>query len=264
MIDPDTDPARVGPQVVHPVGDGAPEAWHHEVVHAHRRGLPLGGPFAPAILEVAHQFLLLGVDRDRRLPRAQGGPDPGVDVLELRVAIGVVRPFHRLPVGLQAVVQLVEQLRDHPMARAVSLAGRVPPPAAGRSCTSSARATPDPPAPSAQSASPSPRSASDPGRPSACARHPGGESGRPPAARPARLQLLRPDPNRPPGHAGGPRHQRHPAAPDGLGLGRRDQSSHPFIEILLDELEPPPDRARVHHPRDNIQSPHSISGTFIS
>jgi len=51
-----------------------------------------------------------------------------------------------------------------------------------------------------------------------------------------------------------------PAAP---GLGRRDHSSHPFIEMLLDELEPPPDRPRVHHPCANIQSPIPLSGTFI-
>jgi len=57
MIDADTDPARVGPQVIDAIGDGAPEARHHEVVHAHPRGLPLGGPFPPAILEVPHQFL---------------------------------------------------------------------------------------------------------------------------------------------------------------------------------------------------------------
>ena len=82
--------------------------------------------------------------------------------------------------------------------------------------------------------------------------------------RSARLQLLRPDPNGSPGHASGPRHRRHAAPPYCLGFGRRQQSSHPFIEMLLDELEPPPNRPRVHHPRDNIQSPYSIYGTFIS
>jgi len=37
---------------------------------------------------------------------------------------GVVRPFERLSVRLQAVVQLIEELCDHPMARAVSLPGQ--------------------------------------------------------------------------------------------------------------------------------------------
>ena len=35
-----------------------------------------------------------------------------------------------------------------------------------------------------------------------------------------------------------PRHQRDPAVPYRLGLGRREQSSHSFTEMLLDELEP--------------------------
>ncbi len=212
MVDADTDPAGVGPQVVHPIGDGPPEARQHEVMHADRRGLPLGGPFPPAILEGAHQFLLLGVDRDRRLPSAQAGPDPGVDVLELRVAVGVVRPFDRLPVGLQAVAQLVEQLRHHPMAGAVPLPGqfrgqpadalarpaqgRLRIPARGRldqrlQVRDQRRILLDRPlAPAARAADPAGRQ-----RP-----------------RPARRQLLRPDPNGPPGHAGGPRDQRHPAA----------------------------------------------------
>ena len=66
-VDADTDPAVVGGDVVDPIGRGLAEFGDDEVMHPHRLGLALGAQFAAAILEVADQLLLLGVDRDRRL-----------------------------------------------------------------------------------------------------------------------------------------------------------------------------------------------------
>jgi hypothetical protein len=49
------------------------------------------------------EFLLLGVDRDRRLPCRQRFLHPIVDVVELRIAIGMLASLARLAVGLQAI-----------------------------------------------------------------------------------------------------------------------------------------------------------------
>jgi hypothetical protein len=54
----------------------------------------------PAILEIAHQFLLFGVHRNHWLLASDVLLNPGVDVFKLRVAVRMVIPFFRLPVGL--------------------------------------------------------------------------------------------------------------------------------------------------------------------
>ena len=53
-----------------------------------------------AVLEVADQLLLLGVDRDDGLGRRLGRNHLGVDVLELRIAIGMARALKCLAVDL--------------------------------------------------------------------------------------------------------------------------------------------------------------------
>ena len=75
-------------------------------------GWPWRLPLPAAVLEIPDQFLLLRVHRDRRLAAAQEPPHAGVDVLELGVAVGMLAPFARLAVGLQAVARLVQQ-RGH-------------------------------------------------------------------------------------------------------------------------------------------------------
>ncbi len=61
-------------------------------------------PFSASILVVADEFLLLGVNRDRRCAMSQLLLDLGVDELELRIAIGVTPSFIDLSIGLQAEV----------------------------------------------------------------------------------------------------------------------------------------------------------------
>ena len=70
-------------------------------MHPHPLGLALGAQFAAAVLEIANQFLLLGVDRDGRLAGRLKAAHLGVDVFELGIAIGVAGPFARLAVGLK-------------------------------------------------------------------------------------------------------------------------------------------------------------------
>jgi hypothetical protein len=75
-------------------------------------GLALRLPLAPAVLEVPDQLLLLGVDRDDRHTALDAVLGLGVDVLELRVAIRVLRALDGLVRRLQAVPVLAQQLGD--------------------------------------------------------------------------------------------------------------------------------------------------------
>ena len=80
----------VATDVVDPVGDAPPRGVLGEVVVEH---VPVGLPPATArVLEVAYQFLLLGVHADDRQAVREIPPaDPG-QVAELPVPVGVVRP----------------------------------------------------------------------------------------------------------------------------------------------------------------------------
>jgi len=100
MIDADTDPTRVLGDVVNPVGRCAPEFGNDEVVDADLVGGALRPPVTTRVLEIADEFLLLGIDRDRRRAGAPRVLHLIVDIVELRVAIGMVCSLARLAVGL--------------------------------------------------------------------------------------------------------------------------------------------------------------------
>src|SRR5258708_5882434 len=71
VIYPDIDPACILPQIVDPVGSCSPQPCDGEVIDTYLLRLTLGTPFAPWILEIAHQFLLLGIHRNHWLPGCQ-------------------------------------------------------------------------------------------------------------------------------------------------------------------------------------------------
>src|SRR5206468_2401918 len=60
-----------------------------EVVDPHRLGVSSRTPFLPAILEVSHQLLLLGIDGDRRLVALELSRYRCVDMPELSITIGM-------------------------------------------------------------------------------------------------------------------------------------------------------------------------------
>ena len=68
IVDSDVDPADIVGDVVDTVGGGLAQFGVAEVVGAYLLGLALATQLAPGVLEVADEFFLLGVDRDRRLP----------------------------------------------------------------------------------------------------------------------------------------------------------------------------------------------------
>ena len=79
-------------------------------------------PFLPRVLEIPDQFPLFRVHGHDGLPSPLESTHLPVDVLELGVAIRMRRPFAGLAVGLQAVIQVVEQGGHCPVADAVALA----------------------------------------------------------------------------------------------------------------------------------------------
>jgi hypothetical protein len=111
VADADTHPRLVLSKVVDAVGRRAPDLVVDEVVHQDFDRVALRSEFTPTVLVVSHQLALLGVHRDRGLLRLELSPERLVDVLELRVAIWMLCPFETLAIGLQAVAELLEQLR---------------------------------------------------------------------------------------------------------------------------------------------------------
>ncbi len=97
-----------------------------KVVHPHAFRLTCRPPRAPSILEVSHQFLLLGVDGDDRLARRLAVADVREDVAKLGVPVGVRRPFARLPIRLQTVSDGGQELGHQLVADAVAHAPQGP------------------------------------------------------------------------------------------------------------------------------------------
>lgn len=89
---------------------------------AHRLGIPLAPQFPAAVLEVADQFLLLGVDGNRWITGGDRRLYRGIDVFELCVSVGVVGSLASLAVGLTAVLLLAQQLADQLLAHLEILA----------------------------------------------------------------------------------------------------------------------------------------------
>src|ERR1700741_3061727 len=81
----------------------------------------LATPFPAVVLEIAHQFLLLRVDRYNRFVRRQERRRLRVDVLKLRVAIDVLAAFSCLVVRLQAVAHAAQKLADNRRANLMTL-----------------------------------------------------------------------------------------------------------------------------------------------
>ena len=65
-------------------------------------------PFPAGVLEVADEFLFLGVNRDYWLVLSQRRRDLRVDVAKLRISIGVAVALSGLAVGLQAETQALQ------------------------------------------------------------------------------------------------------------------------------------------------------------
>jgi hypothetical protein len=83
----------------------------------HWLGLTLGTQFTTAVLEIANQFLLLGIDRYRRFTGRKRGFHRRIDVSELLIAVRVIAALAGLAVALAAVLQVSQQVRHNTLAR---------------------------------------------------------------------------------------------------------------------------------------------------
>jgi hypothetical protein len=104
VVDAEIDPSGVGGNVVNSVGYGLAEFGDDEVMHPDRLGLTLGPQLLSAILEVADEFLLLGIDRDRRLAGSLEGGPLGIDLISI--------PSHRGGAGHDPCLALQRGLRQ--------------------------------------------------------------------------------------------------------------------------------------------------------
>jgi len=93
MVHAHADPPEVGADVVGAVGAGLAELLIDEVIPTDLGRMPRGVPLTASILAVAEEFLLLGIDRDDGLTVALKVLHPGVEMLELCVAIRVMAPL---------------------------------------------------------------------------------------------------------------------------------------------------------------------------
>src|ERR1700736_5370668 len=113
MIDSYADPSGVARQIVHPVRRSPPQFRYYEIMHANLFRIPLRPPLPPSVFELSQQFLLLGVNRYHRLAEGDVAPNFVINVLELGIAVRMRISLLGLAVGLQAVTQLMQQLRDY-------------------------------------------------------------------------------------------------------------------------------------------------------
>jgi hypothetical protein len=93
MIHPHANPASVCGFVIDTIWNDLAQGLAGKVVDLDRLRLSLRRPLATAIVELADPFLLFGIDRDDRLALLLEGFGTPVDVLKLRIPIGVRAPL---------------------------------------------------------------------------------------------------------------------------------------------------------------------------
>jgi hypothetical protein len=90
-------------------------------VTLNRPGLLYRTPLLAAIVVIANEFLLFRVDRNDWDTLPQASFDREVDVAKLRIAIGVIRTLLGFAIALEAIAQMMKNLRDLHVAGRMSL-----------------------------------------------------------------------------------------------------------------------------------------------
>src|SRR6266446_4789529 len=121
MVNPDIDPPEISRQVVDAVGYRAAQFPDQEVMDPDLFRIALRAILAARVAEIPDQFLFLGVDRDHRLLFRQSCGHLGVDVAELRIPVGVAVALLGLAIALQAVARIIEQSGDQGAAHLMTL-----------------------------------------------------------------------------------------------------------------------------------------------
>ena len=105
MIHAHADPSHIAGEIINAVRCRPAQFGKQKIMHADLLRFPLGTQFPPAILEVSHQFFLLGVHRHHGLFVGQKALDLAIDVFELGIAVGMAVAFLALAIGLQTVAR---------------------------------------------------------------------------------------------------------------------------------------------------------------
>ena len=98
----------VAGQIVDSVGVGARYFRIGEIMPLHTRRTRFAVPCAPVILIVPYEFFLFGVHRDHRMAGFDRCQNPPIDMLELRIAIGVLISFFPFSIRLQTVLHIMQ------------------------------------------------------------------------------------------------------------------------------------------------------------
>ena len=109
VCDAEADPSCICGDVVHPVRGHLADFFVGKVVYIHAQGIAFRPPVTAGVAVVADQLFPLGINRDHGLAGGPGRKHLGIDVLELGVAIGMVRALIGLRVGLARESQLGDE-----------------------------------------------------------------------------------------------------------------------------------------------------------
>src|SRR3954464_2032321 len=112
VIDPNADPPLIGGDIVDAVGRDLAEVRINEIIDANFLRLSFWLPFLATVLEIADQFLLLGVDGNHRITNRLVLRRPASDLGELGVPVRMVAAFPGLAGRLETVAKVREKVTD--------------------------------------------------------------------------------------------------------------------------------------------------------
>src|SRR3954467_6418677 len=108
----DADPACVRGQVVHAIRYRSAKRLAEEVVDLYLFRFALWAPCSACVLEIADEFFLFRVHRDHRLLLGQRRLYARLDVVKLRIAVGMLATLAGLAVALQAELLRLQHRAD--------------------------------------------------------------------------------------------------------------------------------------------------------
>src|SRR3954464_11124511 len=118
------DPPLIGGDIVGAVGRDRAEVRINEIIDANFLRLSFWLPFLATVLEIAAQFLLLGVAENHRIPNRLVLRRPASDLGELGVPVRMVAAFPGLAGRLETVAKVRQKVTDTPLADLVALLGQ--------------------------------------------------------------------------------------------------------------------------------------------
>jgi hypothetical protein len=110
VIGSDIDETGVAPNIVDAIGIGAGHLRLGKVMPTHWARLFRRKPLLAAIVVIADQFFLFRVHGNYRPALLKVSLHGGIDVPELRIAIGMILSLFGLAVALQTIAQMVKHL----------------------------------------------------------------------------------------------------------------------------------------------------------